>query len=228
MQKLSISSSPSIVFLVIDDSENYRTAIASHLKTLGYKNIKINHQTPSVLNLLKTHKIGFIICEMDMPNMTGVELLNEIRNSFHISGIPFLMMGTDAHKTDLNAMAEYDVDGFINKPFSFKVLAEKINNALNHFHDPNNLEFQINHAKNFYLNKNYDEALKELILLLKKNEQSSRIRVGIAKCYHALKDFKSAEKFCKEAIEKNGNFVQAFDEMGHICVDMGNIELGLH
>ena len=75
--------------------------------------------------MLKLRNIQFVICELEMPVISGIELLKEIRDSSEINRTAFLMISKFATKEDIALLAEYEIDGFLMKPFFISSIGAK-------------------------------------------------------------------------------------------------------
>jgi CheY-like chemotaxis protein len=73
------------------------------------------------------HEAVLILSDINMPGMSGLELLETIKQKFH-KPPPVVMMITAYGDSDNYKRAmELGADDFINKPVNFKALKEKIN-----------------------------------------------------------------------------------------------------
>ncbi len=71
-----------------------------------------------------------IVTDLMMPEMNGIELINNVRNDFNISHIPIVLI-TAKHENDTQLKAmKYGADGYIAKPFTMELLVAKIDNML--------------------------------------------------------------------------------------------------
>lgn len=71
-----------------------------------------------------------IVTDLMMPEMDGIELINNIRNDFTVSHIPIIMI-TAKHEDDVQVKAmRYGADGYIAKPFTMELLLARIDNML--------------------------------------------------------------------------------------------------
>jgi two-component system chemotaxis response regulator CheY len=61
-----------------------------------------------------------------MPNMDGLTLLRKIRSSDKLKHLPVLMITAEAKKENIIAAAQAGASGYIVKPFTAAVLAEKL------------------------------------------------------------------------------------------------------
>jgi len=114
--------------LVVDDNADMRTYIHSIL--IHYYNILEASGGENALTLLKEKNIDFIISDLMMPGMDGIELSRRIKNDLSISHIPILML--TAKISDEAKLESYKigVDEYIQKPFSEELLTVRINNIL--------------------------------------------------------------------------------------------------
>jgi tetratricopeptide (TPR) repeat protein len=211
-------------FLIVDESEAFRNVMSAGIKSLGFKNVSQVGSSMLALENMRERKINFVICELEMPGINGVELLKEIRDASDINRTAFLMISSTATRESIAMLAEYEIDGFLKKPFSFQALAQKIPNCMHNYNDPNNIESFFQEAKSLLNKGEISIALSMFESLLKKSPNSCRARIGMAICYRKMKNNLKAETLCKQAIEKNALYVQSFDEMGRIYMAMNKID----
>ena len=112
--------------LIVDDFATMRKVIRNLLKQIGYENIAEAEDGVMALAELRSQKIGFIISDWNMPNMTGLELLKEVRADAGLSSTPFLMVTAEALQDNVVQAVKAGVDNYIVKPFTADVLNEKI------------------------------------------------------------------------------------------------------
>jgi len=78
------------------------------------------------LNKLESQPFDFVITDWNMPNMDGLTLLRKIRSSEKLKHLPVLMITAEAKKENIIAAAQAGASGYIVKPFTAAVLAEKL------------------------------------------------------------------------------------------------------
>lgn len=83
------------------------------------------------IELLKNHRPDLIISDILMPNMNGVELLNEIKNSRLTSHIPVIFLSSKSTMDDQIANYQRGLEFFISKPFNPKYLLSVVGRILN-------------------------------------------------------------------------------------------------
>lgn len=68
--------------------------------------------------------VDLIICDWEMPNMTGIELLQQVRTVY--PDMPFIMVTGNADAESVKAAARYRVSGYIKKPYAPQQIADSL------------------------------------------------------------------------------------------------------
>ena len=113
-------------FLIVDDFSTMRRIVRSLLKEMGCNNAEEAEDGAVALNKLKNEKFDFVVCDINMPNMTGFDVLKAAKADDSLKHIPVLMVTAEARKEDIVLAAQSGAAGYIVKPFSKATLEEKI------------------------------------------------------------------------------------------------------
>lgn len=113
--------------LIADDFAEMRMIIRSILKNIGFTNINEADGGKAVLRLLKKQKYDLILCDWNMPDMPGVEVLRKIRSDDELKDMPFIMITAEAQKENILEALEAGVSSYIVKPFAAETVTKKIN-----------------------------------------------------------------------------------------------------
>lgn len=113
--------------LVVDDFSTMRRIVRNILRQLGFNNIVEADDGTTAMAKLNSEKIDFVITDWNMPKMTGMELLKEIRANDRLKSIPVLMVTAEALQENIIAAVKAGVSNYIVKPFDAKTLSDKIN-----------------------------------------------------------------------------------------------------
>ena len=113
-------------FLVVDDFSTMRRIVRNLLKELGYTNVDEAEDGVVALQKLKGSNFQFVVTDWNMPNMTGIELLQAIRADAALKNLPVLMITAEAKKENIIAAAQSGASGYIVKPFTAATLEEKM------------------------------------------------------------------------------------------------------
>ncbi|MGD0235750.1 MAG: response regulator [Syntrophorhabdales bacterium] len=114
--------------LVVDDFQTMRRIVRNILKGLGFTNIVEADSGVTALEILKKEKIDFIVSDLNMPEMTGIELLKTIRASEEWKDLPFLMVTAEGKREQVLDAVKNRVNNYVVKPFTPATLEEKIRN----------------------------------------------------------------------------------------------------
>jgi two-component system chemotaxis response regulator CheY len=112
--------------LVVDDMATMRRIIKNLLTQLGFKNTTEAEDGAVALQKLKKGKFDFVITDWNMPNMTGLQLIEAIRADEELKHLPILMITAEAKKENVIAAIKAGANNYIVKPFPAEVLQEKI------------------------------------------------------------------------------------------------------
>lgn len=113
--------------LLVDDEDNITSALVRLLRRDGYTILRANGGKAG-LELLAQHKVGVIISDQRMPEMTGVEFLSKVKELYPdtvrivLSGYTELNSVTDA----INRGAIYK---FLTKPWEDELLRANVEEA---------------------------------------------------------------------------------------------------
>ena len=117
---------PNMKFLVVDDFSTMRRIVRNLLKELGFSNITEAEDGVDALRKLRADKYDFVVSDWNMPNMTGIDLLREIRKDDALKHLPVLMVTAEAKKENIIEAAQAGASGYVVKPFTATTLDEKL------------------------------------------------------------------------------------------------------
>ncbi|MCB0364796.1 MAG: response regulator [Bdellovibrionaceae bacterium] len=118
-------------FLVVDDLKTIRSLMKDILKKLGFSQINEAEDGQKALNMLKEaadtdNPFGFIISDWNMPNKTGLSLLEDCLKDDSLKSIPFLMVTIESEREYVLRAIQMGVSDFVVKPFTAKTIEQKI------------------------------------------------------------------------------------------------------
>ncbi len=114
-------------FLVVDDFSTMRRIVRNLLKELGFANVDEAEDGIAALAKLRSSSFDFVVSDWNMPNMTGLDLLKEIRSDANLKHLPVLMVTAEAKKENIVSAAQAGASGYVVKPFTAATLEEKLN-----------------------------------------------------------------------------------------------------
>lgn len=123
--------------LVVDDSETVRQVIAKtlHLANLPLNQIFMAANGKEALEVLAENWIDLVFSDINMPVMTGIELIEEMHKDEVMKAIPVIVVSTEGSQTRMEELRAKGVSAYIRKPFTPETLrktVEEVLGALDH------------------------------------------------------------------------------------------------
>ncbi len=116
----------SIKVLVVDDYALTRDMVKSIVRQLGFINVQSVENGEMALEILRRDEVGLVICDWNMPRVSGLEVLREIRALPNGRDLPFLMLTAEAYRENVMEALKAGVSDYIVKPFTAQTLSDKI------------------------------------------------------------------------------------------------------
>ncbi len=116
--------------LIVDDFPTMRRILKNVLRQIHVENTLEAQNGKEALDLLRKEEVDMIICDLLMPEMTGLELLRVCKDDPQISHIPFIMVTAEAQKKTVMEAIKAGVDNYITKPFTPDRLQDAINKVM--------------------------------------------------------------------------------------------------
>jgi len=82
--------------LIVDDFATMRRILKNILRQTGFTNITEADNGKAALNELKGGGVDLILCDWNMPEMSGIELLTTMKSDDELKNIPFVMVTAEA------------------------------------------------------------------------------------------------------------------------------------
>ena len=112
--------------LIVDDFATMRRIVRNVLKQIGFINMVEADNGKAALKVLKKETIDLILCDWNMPEMPGIDLLKAIKSDDELKHIPFVMVTAEAQKENIVEAVKAGVNNYIVKPFSAETVSEKL------------------------------------------------------------------------------------------------------
>ena len=112
--------------LVVDDFSTMRRIVRNVLKQVGLTSIVEADNGKAALKVLKKESIDLILCDWNMPEMSGIDLLKAVKSDDALKDIPFVMVTAEAQKDNILEAVKAGVSSYIVKPFTAETVTEKL------------------------------------------------------------------------------------------------------
>ncbi len=111
---------------LVDDDQNILTSVSIALESEGYK-VETYTDGASALDGLNARQPDLAIFDIKMPRMDGMELLRRLRQT---SSLPVIFLTSKDDEIDELFGLKMGADDFITKPFSQRLLVERVKAVL--------------------------------------------------------------------------------------------------
>ncbi|AKF50664.1 chemotaxis response regulator CheY [Pseudomonas syringae pv. aptata] len=112
--------------LIVDDFSTMRRIIKNLLRDLGFTNTSEADDGLTALPMLQSGAFDFLVTDWNMPGMSGIDLLREVRKDERLKSLPVLMVTAEAKREQIIEAAQAGVNGYVVKPFTAQALKDKI------------------------------------------------------------------------------------------------------
>ncbi|PQP03563.1 MULTISPECIES: response regulator [Pseudomonas] len=118
--------------LVVDDASFIRDLVKKCLRNY-FPGIRIEDAVngKKAQAMLAREAFDLVLCDWEMPEMSGLELLTWCREQDNLKTMPFVMVTSRGDKENVVQAIQAGVSGYVSKPFTNEQLLTKVKQALN-------------------------------------------------------------------------------------------------
>jgi two-component system chemotaxis response regulator CheY len=119
----------SLDVMIVDDSAAIRKILRRVLAQAEVPLGQVHEASDGVeaLEVLKNQAVQLILCDINMPNMDGIELLEKVKaRDHHLHAVPFIMVTTEGSQARVMQALELGAAGYVKKPFTADQIKEKL------------------------------------------------------------------------------------------------------
>jgi two-component system chemotaxis response regulator CheY len=120
-------------FLTIDDSATVRKIVIRTLEQAGYEGsefLEAADGEEGLEQVAKAGEIDLVICDVNMPNMNGLDFLRILRANSASAHIPVLMVTTESSRRAIAEAMKIGANAYVVKPFTPEMLQLAISGLL--------------------------------------------------------------------------------------------------
>lgn len=111
--------------LLIEDEQSLTDVLRYNLQKEGYE-VTVSHDGREGLQKARTVLPDLIILDLMLPGMDGLDVCRELRAGERTRGIPIIMVTAKSEETDQIVGFSMGADDYVTKPFSNKILLQRI------------------------------------------------------------------------------------------------------
>jgi len=115
--------------LVIDDNATERDVVQYALQKAGYTVLGAADGTTGI-RMAREHSPALILCDIDMPGLSGFETIKLLKEDPQTQSIPFVFLTGSVDAMAGKLGRELGAEEYIEKPFSFSKLLAVVGSSL--------------------------------------------------------------------------------------------------
>jgi two-component system chemotaxis response regulator CheY len=109
--------------LVVDDSGTVRQQVSMALKQAGFAIVEAA-DGQEALAALESNRIDMVVCDVNMPVLNGLEMVERVKKNPEHKALPILMLTTEGQPSMIRRAKEAGAVGWIVKPFDANQLVQ--------------------------------------------------------------------------------------------------------
>ena len=114
--------------LIVDDSCAMRTVIK---RTVGMAELPIGEiyeagSGKEGLEVLREQWIDLVLADINMPEMTGIEMTERMQADEEMRNVPVIVVSTEASTTRIEQLKAQGARGYVHKPFTPEQIRDEI------------------------------------------------------------------------------------------------------
>lgn len=110
--------------LVIDDSPTVRQQVGLALSQAGYQVVEAVDGLDGIGKV--DASVAMLICDVNMPRMNGLEMLEKLRSDARWNSLPVVMLTTEGQPALIERAKKAGAKGWIIKPFKAELLVAAV------------------------------------------------------------------------------------------------------
>lgn len=117
--------------LIVDDSPSVRQQVSLALSQAGIQITEAADGVEGFAKVASESDIGMVLCDVNMPNMNGLELLEKVKSSgAAAAALPFVMLTSEGQQPLIDRARKAGAKGWVIKPFRAELLVAAVRKLL--------------------------------------------------------------------------------------------------
>ena len=120
--------------LIIDDSITMLKTIEHSFQKINEFNLVLEKDPINAMQYINFNEdIDLLVVDWNMPKMTGIDIIKEVRKMPKYKYLPIIMITTEGTKASVEEAIKLGVNGYIIKPFTFNIFKYEIEKIFTFF-----------------------------------------------------------------------------------------------
>jgi len=116
--------------LIVDDVLSMRSLTKAILREAGFTYVFDAPDGQEALKLMRKVKVNIVVCDWNMPVMSGLEFFKAVQEEPKLAGTPFIMLTSSSEINKVKEAIDAGIKAYIIKPYKPADLLKKISGML--------------------------------------------------------------------------------------------------
>jgi len=112
--------------LVVDDSPSVRQQVGLALRQAGFQVIEAGDGAEGVTAIDADPSIAMVICDVNMPRMNGLEMIEKVKGDSKNADLPIMMLTSEGQQSLIERAKKAGAKGWVVKPFKAELLVAAV------------------------------------------------------------------------------------------------------
>lgn len=115
---------------IVDDDDDMAHAVKLMLELLDFEVATYRHARPAAEELMRGLRPDIVILDINMPEVTGMDMLEFLRRRAEFKNLPVVMLSTEATDIRVDEAMRLGANAFVFKPVTIEELESAIGRVL--------------------------------------------------------------------------------------------------
>jgi two-component system chemotaxis response regulator CheY len=111
--------------LIVDDSPSVRQQVCMALNQAGFATVEAVDGMDGLAHAANP-EVSLVICDVNMPRMNGLEMVEKVKADPRCSALPILMLTSEGQPSLIERAKKAGAKGWIVKPFKADLLVAAV------------------------------------------------------------------------------------------------------
>jgi len=112
--------------LIVDDAKSMRALLAAILREFGITRIDEADDGEQAFQKIKVSGYDLVLCDWEMPKMSGIDLLKKVRDDESINQVPFVMVTSLSNTDKVKQAIAVGTNDYVVKPINTETIMSKV------------------------------------------------------------------------------------------------------
>lgn len=115
---------------IVDDDDEMSHAVTLMLQLLEYNVTTFRNARAASKQLLAGRRPDVLLLDINMPEVTGIDMLEFVRMRQELSGLPVIMLSSETTDIQVDEAMNLGANGYVFKPVTIDELEAELNKVL--------------------------------------------------------------------------------------------------